>query len=340
MVKKICFKAMLIVGLAILLSACGGKSQEAVVKKLENQLGDMSGYKAKAEMKMNTGQAGQTYQIDIWHQKKDNYRVGLTSNEDEKSSQVILKNKDGVFVLTPTLNKSFKFQTEWPDNSSQPYLFQSLVNDIKKDEDAAYEATDDHYVFRTKTNYQNNNNLPFQEIYFDKKNYTPVLVKVLDKDKKPLVEVHFSEFKWNPSFAKDDFVVEENMQSSGQLADVPTSGNVEEQALEVFVPSYTSGSELVDKKHVDLDNGERVILTYSGEKNFTLIQEAVHDVSVLSMPEEISGDIVNLGFTIGALSTNAIEWSHNGMDFYLASDELTKEELVEVAQSVTEREVK
>src|SRR5690625_5969794 len=54
--------------------------------------------------------------------KKDLYRVALTNPEDEKGSQVILKNEDGVFVLTPALDKSFKFQTDWPENSSQPYL--------------------------------------------------------------------------------------------------------------------------------------------------------------------------------------------------------------------------
>src|SRR5699024_3232046 len=97
------------------------------------------------------------------------------NDEDEKSSQIILKNKDGVFVLTPSLNKSFKFQSEWPDNSSQPYLYQSLINDIIKDSEATFEVTDAHYIFYIKTNYQSNNNLPFQEIYLDKKSYTPVL---------------------------------------------------------------------------------------------------------------------------------------------------------------------
>ena len=52
------------------------------------------------------------------------------------------------------------------------------------------------------------------------------------------------------------------------------------------------------------------------------------------------GDIVNLGYTIGALSKNTIEWSNNGVNFYLASEDLTKEELVEVAQSVQGKEAK
>src|SRR5690625_4737891 len=122
MKKNIGILITVALGLVLLLAACGEKSQEDVVAKLEDKLEEMDGYKAKAEMKMNTGQDDQEYQLDVWHKKKDLYRVALTNPEDEKGSQVILKNEDGVFVLTPALDKSFKFQTDWPENSSQPYL--------------------------------------------------------------------------------------------------------------------------------------------------------------------------------------------------------------------------
>src|SRR5699024_9021646 len=144
----------------LLLTACGEKSEESVVKKLEEKVEEMDGYEAKAEMVMETGKEEQKYSINVLHKKKDYYRVTLKDSEDEQASQVILKNEDGVFVLTPELDKSFKFQTDWPDNSSQPYLYQSLVNDILKDEEANFTSTDSHYIFKTKTNYQSNSNLP------------------------------------------------------------------------------------------------------------------------------------------------------------------------------------
>lgn len=338
MMKKISILLVVVSSMVVLLSACGEKSQADVVKKLESTLSDMGGYKAIAEMKMNTGEEEQTYKIDVWHKKKEFYRVALSSNQDEKGNQIILKNKEGVFVLTPALNKSFKFQTEWPDNSSQPYLFQSLVNDIVKDGDAKFEATDSSYVFHTKTNYQSNNNLPFQEIHFDKKTYTPKLVKVMDKDKKALVEVSFSNFDMKPSFKDKDFALEDNMTSS--FADAPVSGNTDDEAMAVMLPTKTIGAELEEQKEIDLDNGKRVIMTFSGDKNFTLVQEKLDVVPTLSLPEAVAGDIVNLGFGVGVLTENAIEWQHKGANYYLASDELTREELIEVAQSVTGKEVK
>ncbi|GGB55551.1 outer membrane lipoprotein carrier protein LolA [Virgibacillus dakarensis] len=329
---------LIVFGLILLLTACGEKSQEDVLKKLEDKVDSMNGYKAKAEMKMNTGQDSQKYKIDIWHKKKEYYRVSLKNDQDEKGSQIILKNKDGVFVLTPALNKSFKFQTNWPDNSSQPYLFQSLVHDIKQDKDAEFKVSDSHYIFQTKTNYQSNNNLPYQEIYFDKKTYSPVLVKVLDKDKNALVEVNFSKFDMKPSFKDDDFAMEKNMTSGHAEASAAKNENAD--PLTVVFPLYMAGAELAEQKEVETDNGKRVIMTYTGEKNFTLIEEKKDAVSTLSSPQEVKGDIVNLGHSIGALSENAIEWSSNGVNFYLASEDLTKEELIEIAKSVQGKAVK
>ncbi|WP_308419018.1 LolA family protein [Virgibacillus oceani] len=291
-------------GLILLLAACGEKSQEDVVKKLEDKLENMNGYKAAAEMKMNTGPESLKYQLDIWHKKKDFYRVALKNNQDEKGNQIILKNEDGVFVLTPALNKSFKFQRDWPEKTSQPYLFQSLVQDIVKDNEATFKVTDAAYVFQTKTNYQSNNNLPYQEIHIDKKSYTPKLVKVLDKDKNALVEVKFNNFDTNPSFKGDDFALEKNMTSGA--TETSASANETVDPFTVVLPTETTGSELAEKKEVDLENGQRVVMTYEGEKNFTLIEEKKEVVPTLSSPQEVTGEIVNLGHTIGAISDNSI----------------------------------
>lgn len=335
--RKVIILVLMALSITLVLAACGEKSPEKVLAKLEDRVSKLDGYKANAEMKMSTGQEDQNYEVEIWHKKKDYYRVSLSSVHDAKGSQIILKNDDGVFVLTPSLNKSFKFQTEWPENSSQPYLFQSLVKDVKDDKDATFTVTDTHYIFHTKTNYQSNNNLPFQEIYFDKKSYTPVLVKVLDKDKQALVEVKFSSFDLDTSFEDDDFNIEKNMANE---EDVSVSSDVNEDSFSILFPLYTADAQLTDKQEVELENGQRVIMTFTGERNFTLIQENLNSVTTLSYPKDVQGEIVNLGFTIGALSENIIEWNYNGVDFYLASEDLTKEELVEIAISVQGREVK
>lgn len=329
---------LIMIGCMTFLAACGEKSQEDVKEKLTETMEKLEGYKAEAEMKMTTGQEEQQFNIDIWHQKDDFYRVKLGDENGDKESQIILKNKDGVFVLTPALEKSFKFQTEWPDNGSQPYLYQSLVRDVLEDEEAVFETTEDHYVFKTKTNYHSNNSLPYQQILFDKNTYTPFAVRVLDKDDQALVEVQFTSFDLNTDFAADDFAMDKNMET---LGDAPTMAEtVEEDAFPVFYPLYTAGAEANGKKEVNLDDGKRIILTYEGDKNFTLIQEKRLAEPTMQAPKAVEGDVVNLGFAVGALSEQMIEWTLNGVDYKIASDSLTREEMIEVAQSIQGQEIK
>lgn len=316
------------------LAACGEKSQEDVVKKLEETVGEMDGYKAEATMAMNTGEEQQMYSIQSWFQKEDFYRVTLSNNQDEQESQIILKNEEGVFVLTPALKKDFKFQTEWPDNSSQPYLFQSLVKDVLADPEATFENAEDAYVFTTRTNYQSNNNLPYQEIHFNKDDYTPTAVKVLDHDRNPLVEVTFSEFTLNPTFEDGDFQKDSIMEST---AAVETATQESPSTFTVLYPSFTAGAELTEERESETDTGKRVLLQYSGEKNFTIVQEPM---DALTSPQTVNGDIVNLGDAVGALTSSTLEWHAGGVAYTLASDGLTREEMIEIARSINEQTVK
>jgi outer membrane lipoprotein-sorting protein len=330
-----CFSILL-----LFLVACGEKSQEDVMGSLEDKVAEMNGYKAQAKMTLKTGEEVQSYEIDVWHKKDDFYRVKLNNPASEKGNQIILRNKEGVFVLTPALNKSFKFQSEWPNNTSQPYLYASLVNDILKDKEGKFKATENHYVFSTKTNYQSNKNLPYQDITFDKKTLKPVMVTVYDKDYNSLVEITFSNFEFDPQFKEDDFDTQKNLTSSS--AEVPAMANVEDETLTVLFPTYLpEGTSLVEQKEIEFENGTRVILTFDGEKSFTLVQEKYNSFPTsLTTPIQVSGEPVDLGFTYSAMTDTSIEWNQGNTRFYLASNELTRDEMIQVASSVVGKEMK
>lgn len=332
---------LLLTAVMVALAGCGSDSQEKVSKKIEKRLHEIDGYVAHAEMTMKTGQEARNYKIDVWFKKGENdyYRVDLT-NEAEDNKQTILKNDEGVFVLTPVLNKSFKFQSDWPENNGQPYLYQSLINDMTQDQDATYTTTDEHYVFKTKTNYMNNKHLPFQEVYFDKKSYLPVHVKVLNENEEPLIEVTFHDIKINPQFTEADFnrdailgKEDEEKESIASMAPI--------ENFEVLLPLVTKGADLIETEEVQLESGRRVISTFKGARNFTLIQEQIEAVPTSSGGNiEMNGELVHLGHSIGAVTNEMVEWNHQGTHFYLASEEMTIDELIEVASSVYGRSVK
>ncbi|UII56214.1 outer membrane lipoprotein carrier protein LolA [Cytobacillus spongiae] len=327
---------LLFVGLMVVfsLAACGSKTQEDVVKDLSKKVEEIKGYKAQAKMSLQMGTDPQTYEVEIWHKDPSYYRVNL-KNAKKDQSQMILRNDDGVFVLTPALNKSFKFQSDWPENSSQAYLYESLVKDIIEDKEAKFSATKEHFIFETKTRYQNNKMLPYQEITLNKKDLTPVSVMVLDPDRNPLVTVEFSDVNFNASFDEKDFDMQKNM--TGAQLEVPVLAEVNGQEFSVKYPTAEiPGVTLIDEKEISLEDGKRIVLTYDGEgeKSFTLVQEVATVAPATASPTTVSGEPIDLGFTIGALSDNKISWTHQGVDYILASNELTKEEMVMIARSV------
>jgi outer membrane lipoprotein-sorting protein len=325
---------LLLAGLMVIfaLAACGTKSQESVVKDLDGTLNDLKSYKAKAKMTLQMGTEPQVYDVEIWHKDPSFYRVNL-KNAQKDQSQMILRNDEGVFVLTPALNKSFRFQSDWPKNSSQAYLYESLITDILEDKQAKFSATKEHYVFETKTRYQNNKMLPIQEIKLNKKSLAPVSVKVMDPDRNALVTVEFSDVKFDASFDKDAFDMKKNM--TGAQLEVPVMADVEDKEFTVKYPvAEIPGVTLIDEKEIKTEDGKRVVLTYDGDKSFTLIQEKANAMPAMSSAINMTGKPVDLGFTVGAMNETSISWTHLGVDYMLASTDLSPEEMEMVAKSV------
>ena len=128
----------------------------------------LKGYHLTGTLTIKSNEDSYKYNVDASFKKDNYYRVSL-KNVTNNHEQIILKNADGVYVLTPTLNKSFKFQSEWPFNSSQTYLLQTLLKDIKEDNKRKFQQTDKQYIFTTKVNYTSNPDLINQKIYLDKK---------------------------------------------------------------------------------------------------------------------------------------------------------------------------
>jgi outer membrane lipoprotein-sorting protein len=324
---------LLFTGLMVifLLAACGSKSKDDVVKELNGKLNDLTGYKVDAKMTLKMGTDSQVYNVEIWHKDPTFYRVNL-KNAEKDQSQMILRNDEGVFVLTPALKKSFKFQSDWPQNSSQAYLYESLIKDIVEDKESKFSATKEHYVFETKTRYQNNSMLPIQEIKLNKEDLSPAMVKVMDPDRNALVTVEFSKVKFNASFDDSDFDMKKNMTRAD--LNLPVMADSKDEAFTVKYPTADMGAKLVDEKVVKLEDGKRVVLTYEGDKSFTLVQEKVTVKEASTSPTYVDGDLVDLGITIGAVSEGSITWTVDGVEYMIASNDLTEGELIEIARTV------
>lgn len=316
---------------AALLAACGSLSQQDVVDKLTTNLDDAASYLASGQMTIDSDGQEFIYQVEVAFQQPDLYRVSMR-NETTNNEQIILKNDEGVFVLTPALNKKFKFQSDWPLSSSQVYLYQSLLADILNDTGATFLADDSGYTFTTAANYHGNSDLASQTVRFCPEKLVPLSAQVMDTAGEVRMSMSFDEFNFNADMPEGFFDSETVMQQTVSTMGEGYVEMVDLASIELF-PSLPEGTSLTDRSHIELENGNRVILTFSGEQVFTIIQENAQARGDFSI-EPVSGDLVFINGSIGALSHNSVTWINNGVEFFLVSDTLETDGLLSVAKSI------
>lgn len=319
----------LIAIVSIFMVGCGKKGETDIVKNLTKKIENSKAYHLTGTLEMINNENSYLYDVDVAYQKEDNFRVSL-KNQTNNHEQIILKNSEGVYVLTPSLNKSFKFQSEWPYNNSQSYLLQSILKDISSDSEKKYEETEDGYVFTTKVNYSNNPALKNQKIILDK-DLNIKTVEVMDENGNMQIKMEFNDIDLKATYADNYFDLKENVNASSTEETMEPVTKIEDIIYPMYIPENTS---LTSQDTVTTTSGERVILTFSGDKPFMLVQETVAKTDdFITIP--VNGEPILFADTIGAKTDSSITWLSNGLEYYLVSDMLTNDELVSIAKSVS-----
>lgn len=332
--RQIKILLVLLLLLTFTISGCGKKDVEDIVEDLEDTYNSLDSYKAIGTMKIQTGENPQVYSVEVWYKTPHYYRIVL-NNVNTKVTQIVLRNDDGVFVLDPALNKSYRFQSDWPESNGAVYLFQSLAKSIIDDSERLFSEEEDSYIFEVKANYQNQM-LTKQKVSLDK-DLRPMQVLVFDPNQAQLVEMTYSDFDFDVSFEDDAFDMERNLTGwnldSAQTVDTVESSN----SFGFIEPSYIpEGVTKNTPKFVDQEEGKAVVIKYSGKYNYNLVESEPKPVPV-SVIEMGSTEIVDLGFGLGIMTdmtdTRSLTWTYDGVEFKLSGD-LPSTEMIEVAKSV------
>lgn len=319
----------ILVFVSIFMVGCGKKGENDIVKNLTKKIENSKAYHLTGTLEMINNENSYLYDVDVAYQKEDNFRVSL-KNQTNNHEQIILKNSEGVYVLTPSLNKSFKFQSEWPYNNSQSYLLQSILKDIADDQERKYEETEDGYIFTTTVNYSNNPNLKKQKITLDK-DLNIKTVEVMDENGNMQIKMDFNDIDLKATYADNYFDLKENVVASSSENNATPVTKIEDIIYPMYIPENTS---LTSQDTITTTSGERVILTFSGDKPFMLVQETVTKTDdFVTIP--VNGEPILFADTIGAKTDSSITWLSNGLEYYLVSDILTENELISIAKSVS-----
>ena len=348
---------LLLIGV-FLLVGCSSNGSDNTIKDFKNSIKKSNSYEIKGTMELRSDEETFDYNINVKYLKENYYMVEMI-NQTNDYKQIILKNDEGLYVITPSLNKSFKFESNWPDNSSQAYILSSLIKDIEKDMETTVTNNKNGYVIKTKVNYPNNNDLKYQKIYLNKNNKLEK-VEVFGESDIAKIIVNFKEIDLKTNNKEKDFElkkfidIENNQEEKNEdvvnntqekdkqeltnqeqcdnktCESKTTSGQITEAIYPLYTPSntYLTGSEVINT-----ENDNRIILTFSGDKNYVLVEEA----AMKALEHEIIpvyGEPIMLNDSIAALSTNSMYWTNNNVDYYIVSDDLTVSEMVFIATSL------
>lgn len=376
--RRITWITALVLCLTVVLAGCGKKDAGTVVKDLDHKVGKLESYQGTGRMVLNTGQQPQEYQVEVWYKNPHFYRISLT-NAKKDITQIVLRNDEGVFVLTPHLNKSFRFQSDWPDNQGQVYLYQSLVQSIVSDNHRQFTTDANDYVFDVLANYQNSS-LSRQKIWLSKKNYAPRHVEVSDENANVMVVVDFDKFEFGKKFDANSFDMQKNLTGSNPSSDKQTgsaAGSVPsapasagaagvtgkagtdakakagangqaaagkdsgaDGKFAVIDPGYMpKGVAQQDVSDIKLGDDAAVMLRYTGTYHYSIVESRPQAKEVLALP----GKVLDLGFTLGSLTGDekrTLTWTYDGVEFKLSTADLPTSEMIKVAQAMQAQSMK
>ena len=220
------------------------KSTLEEAKKVKN-------YQLVCDMEMSQNDELKSYEVKVDYLKKEKqkyYRVELY-DKSLNQAQVIIRNKNGVYVLIQLLDD----------------------NKVKKIEKG--------YQIEAKVSYPNDPRIVKQQVIFDKK-LKPLIVLCLDKDEGEVISVKVNEFKTNVKFDQKHF-------NQNQALKESKNNNRVSSQLDVLYPVALLGSKLESETVSTIEGDKNHILKFIGDKNFAMVESLVGDQMIQIEKEEI-----------------------------------------------------
>lgn len=313
-----------IIGLLVLcvlmLTGCKKADKVDEVKRVTNYLSGLSSYSLTSNMKINRPDKNVNLGITVDYLSPNYYKVCFKGDTE----QLIIKNDKGVYVLTPSLNKEFRFDSNWPLNSSHAYLLEAINKDIMADENATGSMDGSNYVIECKISHKTNQRLEKMRYTCDK-DLNPKQTVFLNENNDEVIIVDFENFVPNNNLGKDNFNEKKYLNDSQEG---PTSDD--ETSLSVTTGFVVEGSSLSSSSKTDAS----AILCYSGDINYTIIVSKV-DVTAEVIAIETYDDIEYLDSGICCVSENSMRYYINDYEVTIYSSTLTLDDYLNIAESIT-----
>lgn len=305
-------------------------SKPSINDTLQNVNKNLNSYQLEANMELNNGEEQRKFNVVVSYAKKEDkdlFRVSLydtTINQE----QIMLRNEEGVYVLTPTLNQVYEFKSGWPLNSAKPYIYQSLL-DVFNGEYTT-KKVDDGIIVTSEPSYKNAPQYSKQEIKFTK-DLTPLWVHLYNDKNEVLVNVTFTKVETGVEFSEDYFNLSKNMEESRKNLSSTTGSTFDD--LPLALTGANMNVSVKDQTSASINGDKVYIMSYEGEANFTVVQKIISSSEEMSITE-VDGDLVLLVNGFAALDTDKVTYLYNGVECVIYGDNLTVNSYIDIANGL------
>ena len=242
-------------------------------------------------------------------------------------------------MLIPSVNKNFKIQSSWPVNASYPYLLQSLAKDLANTENVVVTENENSKTYETDTHLFKDANSNKQKIIVDKETGYPSEVLIYDEQGDLFIRVVYTKIDLNPSFGADEFKVDETM----NIARMNIEDSFEYTDRVIAYPSYYPEGMLLTKEDITSSSDGKEVLSImkfaSTSESFTLIQEFVNDSETQKYVIE-TGEVIHVLGSVAILKDASVVVFYNGIEYTIASNDISDMEMISVLKSYMTTEEK
>lgn len=299
---------------------------ESFEKKAEKLMKETMSYQLKGNMELSSSEELKSYAITSSWLKDDEgeyFKVEMT-DKTLNQQQIILKNNEGVFVITPSLNQVFKFRGEWPTNSPKPYLLQTML-ELLNHEEVKITNNSDGYLIEAPAVYPSASSLVTQKVQFSKE-MKPMHLMGYNADNICELAMTFSEVEYNLSFDDDFFKQPETTMNSA------SASYLEEADLPLY-PMAVFDAKLVNATVSGTEGNTEHILEFSGDRAFTVTERQIQPSSEFKLIE-IDGELVEGLGVLAYYNGNKLTAISTQMETSVYSDDLTVMEMLQVIESM------
>lgn len=312
-----------------LFGLAGCSKNKNIIETFPKKITDLDSYKLVARLESVFPTGTKECGITTYYLKPDLYRVEIES-QNLQDKQIILKNSEGVYVLIPSINKSFKIRSTWPINSSYPYLLQSLSKDIVSDENIVTTRNDGTTTLELKAKLFDDAMPSSQKIIFDNETALPKEVLTYDKNKNLVSRLIIDSIELNPNLSKDLFNKDKTMEAIRLLLAEET---IEFDRVISYPTYYPEGSSLLEEVIRGGSLNRRAMMKFGGEVAYTIAEE-FQAVNFDEQTLYLDGDIFIMGGVATIISNDVIFFFDNGVEYTVASTALDTLEMVRMADSL------